>query len=389
MKFDMTVYNDANAKSSALDLDVTVGENKYVGQLFDTKNGIIFKSESLLGSAQAYLLNFDTLVEGFEESALGALTGEAAAEVKAMLQEYADMFKEIKNSTADKANASAKKLYEALDYETNDAGENVALVARINNQTIKEFFNIFLEEYPISESEKEYLEEEFKEEIFDAIDEAMTIDFEMVFMIRKNNGALEKMDLRGTMTAEGMTVNVNGGFSVTADKMTIFANAGTEVNSTETTLFDLKIESVKAKEGATVTYTTTATITAGNATVNIGTLTFEHNNDNGKYELSLSLAKELFNSTANVEISLGGTAKKDGGKATITLSEINIPAELGGSKIELDISAIFDKDAKLPDAPADAKDIVTLTEDEIEEIEAEIEEILDHMFGPVDEIMPY
>ncbi len=368
-KLDMSIYNENNAKKQALILDATFGDTNSTHKFFsDEKGNFIIQSEELFGSAQAYLLNLGTLVEGFDDSAFGALSGEAAAEVKAMLKEYADMLDEIKNSTVDKANASAKKLYEALNYETNDAGENVALVMKINNQTIKEFFNIFLDEYPISESEKELLKEEFSEEIFDMIDEAMTIDIEIVFMIRKNNGALEKMDLRGEMTADGMTVNVNGGFSVTADKMTIFANASTEFGSTETTIFDLKIESVKAKEGATVTYTTTAAIISGNATFNVGTLKFEHNKDNGKYQLTISVAKELVATLNNLDITVSGTAKKEGGKATITLSEINIPEELGGTKLELDISAIFDKDAKLPDAPADAKDIVTLTEAEINAI---------------------
>ena len=366
MKFDMTLYNDANNKNSALDLGITVGEESYGGQLFAINNDIIFKSEALLGSAQAYLLNFDTLVEGFENSAFGALTGEAAAEVKAMLKEYADMIKDAKNNTVEKTNATVKKLYEALDYEVNDAGENVALVMKINNQTIRKFFEKFIEEYPFVESEKELIKEEFSEEIFDKIDEVMTIDLKMIYMIRKNNGALEKMDIRGEMKASGMSINVNAGFSVTGDKMTIFANAGTKLDSLETTLFDLKLETVKAKAGETVTYTTKAEITSGNATINVGTLKFEHNNSDGKYNLTLSVAKELLNLPNNIDITVSGTAKKDGGKAIITISKINVPAEIGGAKIELDISATFDKDAKLPDAPADAKDIVTLTEADLQ-----------------------
>ena len=387
-KLDMSIYSENGAKKQALILDAAFGDTNSTHKLFgDEKGNFIIQSEELFGSAQAYLLNFDTLVEGFDNSALGALTGEAAAEVKAMLKEYADMLDEVKNSTVEKANASAKKLYETLNYTTNDAGENVALVMEINNQTIRKFFDKFLEEYPTSESEKEFIKEEF-DGMFEMIDQAMTIDLDLIYMIRKNNGALEKMDIRGTMTADGMTINVNAGFSVTADKMTIFANAGAEYDSEQATLFDLKLETVKTKSGATVKYTSTAAITMGNATVNAATLTFEHNNNDGKYKLALALAKEFFNTPKNVEISVSGTAKKEGGKATLALSEIDIPAELGGIKLELDLSIVFDKDAKLPEFPKDAKDIVTLTEAEIEEIFEHIA-LLFPQFGYSDPIMPY
>ena len=377
-KFDMTIYNDTKAKKDAIDLNVNVNGENFGGQFFGSTEGLIFRSEALLGTNQAYLYNPKTLIDGIENSEFAELfPAEAIETLKANAAEYLEMLKYMTETTAEKANENAKKLYEALEYTTNDAGECVALVMKINNQTLRKLLDKALEAYEFSESNN--YKDQFNT-FFNEIDKVATIDAEMTYMIRKDNGALNKYEIRGKVAAGGTSINIEMGYSVNAEKMETYIKIGASVENhtgsgfgpinttpaTQTSV-DINLETVKEKSGAAIKYTTTAKMTVGNATMTVGKLTFDHNNSDGKYALKLLVAKELVGSLQNLEMSVSGIAKKDGGKVTLTLAEIDASAFLG-NKLDLDITLVFDKDASVPEFPKDAKDMVNLTAEEIQNI---------------------
>ena len=375
VKFDMTAYNDGNSKKSSLNLNVTIGEENISGKVFLNSDGLIYSSEDLFGTAQAYLFNPETIASSLAGSALGNVLGSNAEVLRETAEEYAKILKQWKESSIEKSNENTKKLLEALNYTVNDAGENVAIELNINNETFAKAFDLIIDQVYANESDKASIKEQFNA-ILNSAETELNIDVKAAYFILKNGGMLDKIKINGDIGIENSGVALDMEYSVNAEKISIFANAKSVSGSVETDIFNLNIETVKTKTDATVKYTTTASMKSGNTTINIGSITFEHNNSEGKYKLELTLAKELFGYTENMTVSVSGDAKREGGKVTLTVSKISAPALLNGSDLTLDIKLVFDKDAKLPEFPNDAKDILTLSEKEITDILNAISQVI-------------
>ena len=90
-----------------------------------------------------------------------------------------------------------------------------------------------------------------------------------------------------------------------------------------------------------------------------GSLTYSK--DSGKFKLSAG---------DDGEFVLEGKITGDESKATLAVSSVTVEE----ATIELDIEITFDADADIPSTPSNAKNILTMDEDDVEEFVADLKE---------------
>ena len=397
LKIGETIYFDAANKKYVSDTEVTFDGETLAGRVFVDKNGVAINGSDILGSDRTIAINPATLVSGFLDSALAKLlvAGGDSAEIDDETKEiietsFSEFKKQYDKLFSDETNAEfnkyANELYTAMGLavteEKVDGADVIVLTLTINNDNLEtvfdKVFSIAKAQMPGTESLPEEAVVDFEqamEEAEAAIDEALAMIDENAELsvssklyVLKKEGKMLKGSLNGElkfigeiaaqMPTDTMTVSAEMTYSDTENKVVLNADMGEQKFDATVTLKKTGTEyklSVNVGDGK-------------GADINALNITYKYN-ENG----SFTLAVDVYGDPDRTVLTVSGTVTKTDKTAKIEITSVAINAPEFEEEISFKLALTFDKSAKAPALPSDAKDIVELTEEDWAAIMEEIQ----------------
>lgn len=397
LKVGETIYFDAANKKYVSDTSVKFGEESLAARLFVDKNGIAINGEDVLGSNKTIAINFATLAEQFAESALSDLIfgGFAPEETVAEVTEVLNLLKaEYEKLFANDADDKYKEFFneicklmkmtvseEKVELADGKTANCVVVAYVIDNDVIDAIMDKVIGDME--------LPEDIKAETEAAIDEMLTsvdaydIDISEKLYVNKKTGKSVKTTVAATVK-EGETkvlaFDATVTFADTEIKATFTAETPEEKFNGDLTL------TKEEKDGKTAYK---LAINAGDgkgANVNLLNASYTYDKSSGAIALSIDVYGEEERTALTINGSINVT--KDSAKVEIT------SVTVAGETYEFKLSVTFTKSAEIPALPSDAKDIVTLTQEDWMEILQEVStskifSIFGAFEAPEDDYMPY
>ena len=372
--FDIKAILYANDKTQqyALEIDADIAGESVDGVLFINEDKIALVSRTLLGSSKAYAFTPSVFLSKFEGSALKSALGidnETASEVLDAFRSANECFNNLFNMEEynEKLSERTKKLFEAFDYGVSEReidGEDMIVMSLvINSETIDDAVNMLTDEDFGDGFEEEILEE--LEDLVVELQDNAEIDATVAIYLDKKNGALRNVDLDFTATPtddeyEGESVTGEVSFSITESKLVLDANIAGELEE-DSFDYSFTIECDKKVDGDKVTYDLTLDVVADGFGQDIDTTLvtaqFVYDKGDGDFELEIEGDGKIVDFSANLE----GNVKVDGNAVTIVIEEVGA----NSMSLEIGLEIKFEKGVAVPEVPADAKEIVELTEEEV------------------------
>jgi len=397
-----TIFIDAANGKFVSDTKVTVDGDEITGQIFFDKNGFVVKGEDILGSDKALLLNFSTFVEKFTDSELADVFGlsEAdkeqfnaiVAEVKAAL-ENKNSGLDVEKLMADIQAKADKYVKATVSSETVDAIDCVVVTYTVTKDDIlslsKELVDVIVDLIPDemmtemdlgSKADLKTMAKEMIDEAFADITMTMT---SKIFVVKDTNKVL-KETADCTMTyptyeyrfndetweyeevkVGDCTVKVNTEMKFTSSEISMKVDCDVAVSEAEgeepiskKLVADAKI--TKTVTGDETKFNAEMSFTQGTVSVKPVTGYLTYNKSTGNVVLSVDvMADEEVTETVN--LTLNGNIKVEEKKASAKLTSVTFD----GETYNFELSVEFAQLDTIPTAPADAKDVVELTQEEI------------------------
>lgn len=371
---------------SAISILANVNNKDLTANMYASKDGAIIKSQSLLGSNKALSFKYaDLTPEKIKNSAFGKMTnlGQEGADetVNAMTQSIASLKSIMDKAFADNKDSDAKmnELFallnlvvaeEKLDTADGKKADYITMTYTLSNATLKALINHLTKDMPLDDEQKANMEEAIAE-----MDKALELNVTAKVLIVKKTNTLEKIDINGTVTAKSekedgsyettLTATIAG--TVNATNVTLNANATSKGEDGADEPGSIAIVATYKEENNTNVYDLSVKATMGAATVEMVKATFTYAKSTGAYVLNANVALDGA-TPIPVEIVGNVTATETTATAEITSIKYN-NEKLPAFKLTLKAST----ETKVPEFPTDAKDILTLTEAEIEEIMGELQ----------------
>ena len=396
IKINETLYFNRKDQKYVSDTSVTLGEDTLSARVFLDKNGLAVNSASVLGSNKTLAINFATLASGFETSALKDMVAAEGAEDEDIAQivqllgvlkaEYEALFAE---DAEEKFKADINAYYALMNQTvssetiTGANGKDVTCVVvsyTLTNNAMKAIFDKMLADMDLTG--------DLKTETKAAVDEMMeelnsSVSFNLVAKtyINGKTNKVEKETVNGTVAVleenTTGTIALEVVYGATEIKATLKLDAAEEKLEADATL-------TKEEKNGEVIYKLVVNGGDGKgATVNALNATYTYTKKTGAFVLAADVysegdERETF--TVNGSI----VANKNDAKIEITSVKTN------DDTFDFKFSITFNKSADIPQLPADAKDIVTLTESEWEDIVKDIMENskLAEIMGDEDGLLP-
>ena len=371
-----TIYSDILKNKYALGVDASVADLDVDGVLYMEKDKVALKSKSILGTELAYFIVPSTLADDLGDSEIGKLLF-PDEETKAEMLEYIDTFKaqyeKSFEKNAQKAKETTKKFYDAMKYEvtteTIDKASIVVVTLKLNNETIKSLIDAVAEAAELDGEMKESYDESL-ESFYDVLGQ-INIDSEVKIHIDAKTRKLYNATLDFTMTSneaqfEGESVSLEAEFNLTDDKLTLDATVVGDVEDE----FEYGVSLVCEKEidGDHVNYILEAKVESkkDGETEELGAFSIDYDYDmtSGDFEL------DVYSDELEFDLDLEGKLTVEGNSVTVVLDEIGTSA----MTLKLGITLKYEKGVTVPTAPADAKDLTKLTEEELEALMTAISE---------------
>ena len=245
----------------------------------------------------------------------------------------------------------------------NGDGDDVKCIVikyTINNSTLKAAVEKLLNEYSVGDAEKQELLASF-----DQLDQMATINLTAEIAINKKTYMIEKMDLDGTVTvktglAESVaTVDVDVLFTET--KIELSAKATMDGESVSASFLITKESSRKEN-----VYTVKVSAAQGEVALKLLNATYTYTKSSGDFVFDVDMGLDETDRTKFTVKGNMSATKKD---ATIQINSI----ETDSVAVSLKITLKFVAEVDTPTAPSDAKDVVTLTENDLATIMEEIQ----------------
>ena len=369
-----TIYFDKENGKYAISAGTKVDGTKIDGTVFVDKDGIKLMSESILGTKNTYALNLSSIINKLEGSAFVDLMGgmpEGMLDpykdyMNAFKTEYEKLFTETEIAADNVINVLLKKLSPSVT----EADGVIVLTYTISNKTLEAFAKAAIDEAAkIAKLDSEIKEmlTAYVDEYIPMINEMAKIDLKAEFRINAEDLTFAKQVIKGTVTAEGMTV--------TADITTTYTE--NEMKMTETVdMAGQKITSgatcTRTEKDGAVTYKTVVTGTMGteDATMEFTACEIEATyKTNGNVSVKVTVPVDMDDLTERQTYELVGKLDlSNGAKFTFTSIKMDGVALIEGVKLTFNFVP-----GKTAPAAGTVKDFIELSEEDLLAFEEMIE----------------
>lgn len=361
-----TLYTGDKQAASLL---YSAGGKSYTADIFSDENGIIVDIPDLLGG-KAVGVFYDTLKEKLADSALAQmmeLPPEAAAELVSMLDEYKATIEASMKDSIEDAEKTANEYLDLMKKEITEetVGDELCAVITLtlDNEVLVDVIEKAVDSLGLSEDEKATLLAQFD---INALNEMLSLDVTVKAYIALSDGRLVKFVYGGEMASVSdesarMAAPEEIGFDITLSFTdSAITASGTVTANGESATVSCNLNKTVEEEKSI--YTLSASIGAEGVSETIDILKYTFN----KADKTFSLKTEIEGETVIVKGNVSSTKTT----AKIAITEIRA----GSIGVELDLSLTFNKDAKAPDAPTDALDVVELTAEEWQSLMTTVQE---------------
>ena len=364
-KISETLYMNQKDKKVVSDTLVNYDGEDLSARLIVDQNGIIVNSSSILGSDTSYGLFPATLAEKFTSSELAEIMGlteaEDIAEVNKVLSTVADAYKKAFETDKKDSNELSNKLLATLEMTVSeqkipcDGGKDMDCIVasyKFTNATYEAYLKLMMEEMNIT---SETLSTSIDEAISD-MKEEMDIDLTISVFVNAKKGNCEKMTVTGTFAEESMEkpaeIDASITFSATAITVSVDVTVDEEV---ATVTADLTKE--ETKEG--VTYQFTVKVKQSGTSVIFADLAVNYVKSSGDFTITAELPEMI-----EEDVVVKGKITSNKNSATIAINSV----KYDNVEVELKLDITFNATAEIPKTPADVKDVVDLTEKDLEKL---------------------
>lgn len=385
-KITETLYFNQKNKKMVSDTAVTIDGEKASVRIWADKSGIVLQSKDLFGNNNAFALKMDTFASKFADSDLVDLLDlyiddNMQETMDLLTKSYKQAFEASEKDTAKNLNNllatlepvyDEAKMVDALEKEINCA----TVTYSFTNSTFKAFIQKAIEIADMKDTDMA----DMYDETVEYVTGNFTMNFTVTVGINKKNSQLVAIEIGGNMKSKTDTsykLPVEGAIRFSDEKITVEGTAkmpeydyeqGKVVDVAYTVSLDLTKESTKEE----VIYKLSAKMKAAGVSTKFGDITYTYNKKSGDFTLKVKPGEALqgmLNSDNNITVK--GNIQSDKKTATITIKSV-----AAGSVFELEgkLSLVFTKEAEMPAMPSDAKDIVTLKEEDLEQIMEDMED---------------
>ncbi len=389
-KLTETIYIDSENGKCVLDTNVKMGEDVISALLYLGQNKLAINSNALLGSDVTYLIDITTFMEKFADSELATLF-ELSESDKAELEEAFAQIKDALNKAPTDIQIPDDEIYVLLNQtvteETVKAGEDeidcVVVSYSLDITTLKNIMVKYIEATGYSEKEladiKKSLDDTFKklqaaakmeitEKTYINKSENKLFKTTVLMTIEPNaNSSLAQYGIKDKITLNFETVYGENDVVLTMKLGGLGALLGGASPVAAAPSANMELTAVvaltKNVTDTAVVYELSAVMTMPSVEIEIGSLTYTYTKSSGDFEIEAELNQLLMGTEKPFKATIGGKITASASEAKYQLTSI----EYGDKAYTFNISLTFKSVDKIPEIPADAKDIVDLTQKDIED----------------------
>ena len=368
-KIGETVYIDAENGKYVSDTLVNYGGEDLVLRAYLDRQGIGLSAASLFGEG-TYLLNFASFREGFATSTMAELFARGDAETVAEITEAVGELEKMLDAALTKTEAANDALKNEMlsllaiknETGTKKVGDTefscVVTTMSLTNATLRAYLAKSADAVTDTADKAALLES--YDELMDEIDDAFTMSLTAKYYTDVKANKLVAFTVEGSLTAKEDDIEL---FADTDDTATIALEcvfAADKISLAATVTVDgdtasLTLDLAKAVNGATTTYTLSGKYNTPSVQADLLNLTLSYNKDTG----ALALSGDVMESeTSRMTLSLSGTLTVTDTSATLEFTSLTLGEESYTFRFAVTATALD----SIPALPADAKDVVNMTE---------------------------
>lgn len=375
---DETLYFGKDMSSLVSDTKVNVAGEQYTAMLYVTTSLMAIGGNILGGDT--YKVDVFNFAEEFADSALAELAGEEFTEMYTemlgQMEAYLAQMEGQANQTMEEYQKRLSRYLSALKQTVTASGDSIVVSYVIDSAAIEALMKEVVKDIPDADT-KAMIESTLPQ--LKATVDMVGLSLKLDINVSTKTGAVSSMELSGTFGTE----ETMGGQAKLSAKTTYASDAikaAIELTYQGDTA-GLYYDMTKKNEGDNAVYTAklhvkaTAGVTGGKAIdADIVEATYTYNKRSGDFELKIGLNASALMSGDSVGIIGGGTVKytaslkgnikKNGESATITLGSVGAM----GVSIDLGVAVTFTKTATAPAIPENAKDILDITQADLEKL---------------------
>ncbi len=385
-----TLYSDLKNTKYVFDASAAYKGDTLNARINLDKEGVVVSGKSLFGADSAYALKYDSLINKLESSDLGKLLQIDAQTA----DDIADIFTKVKE-TLDKSKKESLDDYEdmmnkifgellkqAVSEEKieNADGKNVSCVVvsyTVNNETIQAVISHVIDTYygDAKSSIEDAIGMSFAD-FYKEMNASVEIDLTAKLYINKKANTVAKITLDGKVldkTEASGSAKVSAVVMLSEEKISL---KGEVKADDETASIDLVLE--KKVDGKNITYTLKADAGTGSTSINVLNAELALTKDG-----ALTLNADVYNDgDSRTTFNVNGKFEVEKKSVKFEINEVKTK----DATVKFTLGLVITADADIPEAPADAKDILTLTEKELTDMlddiaESPIGKMISDMFG--------
>ena len=415
-KISETVYMNGKDTKFVSDTVLTYAGEDLAARIFVDKNGFMLNSPTVLGSDKTLALNIESFFDNFSSSVLAEvlLGGETPAEYEEMFAQIKDMLKNFSFPTIELDPSVVEKVQElyaavkmTVTEEKVDGVDCIVVTYTIDNETIKELVNklidLLVEEgkkmmssmmsslgdyLPVSPDEM--IDQALAglgaglEDAFVAMDATLDIDISIKLNINKATFSYDSIVIDGTVAnpqaEEGDSLDNTGvvtGFDIVgkasfgSDKISFTGDILIEGKEDNALGCDIVLNKEEKNNEVNYDLTVGASLKDRGELLFDGDLihaTFNYNRENGNFVYSAEVCTDFDGGESFIFI-LEGKYIATNESVTFEINGVTIDS----ISVRFRFAVIINAKADMPEFPADAMDVVELTEGEILDIMNEIQ----------------
>lgn len=391
-EIDETLYIDKANNKYVSDTSITYLDEEYFARIFLDKNGVALTGSDLFGTSDTYLINPSTLVENIIGSdlfyALEITDSEADKQelldgLNAIKEAYDSVFAEQEANEAE-----LNKYYELFDISVKEDeldGEPVIVVkTSLDNEAILEMIDVALSAAELDGlfADSDYSKDEITAELEMAL-QTVSINAESKLYIRVSDNTIAKQSIELNLqeipsldskdetadsyddeyATESMPVSIDIEADVTYSSNAISAELS--VSSYGVEAASAKFDLTKKSSGSSLEYNMSVSVSMQAVTLELLNAKLALDKGTGDFTVSgrIATGEETYT------LGLTGNFQSSDTKAVLSIDSLTFNNET----VTFDARIEFEALSEIPALPDDAKDVVFLTEDELNTLIESIE----------------
>ena len=362
-KISETIYVDSKKEKFVSDTLVNLNGKDLSALLFVDKEGVQLQSESILGSNKALSLNLESLKNKLKDSSLADSLGLTDADIEQVLEIVEALetaLEQDKKENLEKIRDFYNDIYEickqTVTEEKVEKDQYLVVTYTIDNQVFKAILNKYVEY--ASEYSPEEITAEAKAELDDmlaTLDEELEISLSVKLFINAKENVIDKFTLNATLKNKPTNETIELKAEATFSDSQIKLSADVKVPSSEKMSATLTLNKEKTKEATT--FTLSAKVTTGSVEIDILNASYSQAKDG-----SITLKADVYNGLYDrAKLEIKGKLQVEKKEMKLEFTSLTANEETYNFKASFSAKAL----SSIPKAPDNAKDVVTLTEDEI------------------------